>query len=122
METSQGRFKWTYGKAINLIKCLQELNGSYAKFSFLNIDSFQWLQGFEVIIVISHLQNYKFQVFVAAIFVLICFWHAFSFTFLIYIKLSIYSRLLYFNPGLNFSYNCNFFSTRLDNCQIQVAY
>ena len=52
METSQGHFKWTHGKAINLMKCLQELNSSYVKFSFLNIDSFQWLQGFEVTIVI----------------------------------------------------------------------
>ena len=44
MATSQGRFKWTNDKPINLIKCLQELYSSYVKFSFLNIDSFQqWL-------------------------------------------------------------------------------
>ena len=52
MATSQSRFKWTDGKLINLIKCLQESESSYVIFSFLNIDSFQWLQGFEVIIVI----------------------------------------------------------------------
>ena len=48
METSQGRFKWTDDKPINLRKCLQELDSSYVQFSFLNIDSFQCLQGFEV--------------------------------------------------------------------------
>ena len=50
--TSQRRFKQTDDKPINLIKCLQELDSSYVKFSYLNIDSFQWLQGFEIIIVI----------------------------------------------------------------------
>ena len=54
MATSQGRFKWTDIKPINLVKCLQELESSYGKFSFLNINSFQWLQGFEVIIVIQY--------------------------------------------------------------------
>ena len=75
MATSQGRFKWTDDKPINLVKCLQELDSSYVKFSFLNIDSFQWLQGFEVTIVINIklLKNYKFQYFVAAIFVFIFF-------------------------------------------------
>ena len=34
------------------MKCLEEFDSSYAKFSFLNIDSFQWLQAFEVVIVI----------------------------------------------------------------------
>ena len=52
MATSQGRFKWTDDKPINLIKCLQELDSSYVKLPLLNNDSFQWLQGFEVIIVI----------------------------------------------------------------------
>ena len=52
MMTSQARFKWTDDKLINLIKYLQEFDGSYAKFSFVNIDIFQWLQGFEVIIMI----------------------------------------------------------------------
>ena len=52
MATSQARFKLTDDKPINLIKCLQELDSSYIKFSFLNIDIFQWLQGLEVIIVI----------------------------------------------------------------------
>ena len=52
MATSQTRFIWTDDKPINLIKCLQEFDSSYVKFSFSNIDSFQWLQGFEVIIVI----------------------------------------------------------------------
>ena len=51
MATSQARFKWTDNKFLNLIKCLQEFDSSHVKFSFLNIDSFQWLQGFEVIIV-----------------------------------------------------------------------
>ena len=71
MATSQGRFKWTDDKPINLIKCLKELDSSYVKFAFLNIDSFQWLQGFEVTIVINIklLKNYKFQFFVAAILV-----------------------------------------------------
>ena len=49
---SQARFKWTDDKLINVIKCLQESDSSYEKFLFLNIYSFQWLQGFEVIIVI----------------------------------------------------------------------
>ena len=48
MVTSQGRFKWTDDKPINLIKCLQELDSSHVKFSVLNIDSFRWLQGFKV--------------------------------------------------------------------------
>ena len=39
-------------KIYHLIKCLHEFDGSYIKFSFLNTDSFQWLQGFEVIIAI----------------------------------------------------------------------
>ena len=52
MATSQARFKWTDNKLINRIKCLQEFDSSYVKFSFLYIDSFQWLPGFEVIIVI----------------------------------------------------------------------
>ena len=52
MATSQARFKWTDDKLISLVKCLQEFDISYVKFSFLNIDSFQWLQGFEVIMVI----------------------------------------------------------------------
>ena len=52
MATSQGHFKRADDKPINLIKCLQELNSSYVKISFLNNDSFRWLQGFEVIIVI----------------------------------------------------------------------
>ena len=41
MVTSQARFTWTDGKPINLIKYLQELESSYLKFSFLNIDSFR---------------------------------------------------------------------------------
>ena len=52
MATSQARLKQSNDKPINLIKCLQELGSSYVKFSFLKIDSFQWLQVFEVIIVI----------------------------------------------------------------------
>ena len=36
----------------NLMKCSQELDSSYVNFSFLNIDSFQWLQVFEVMVVI----------------------------------------------------------------------
>ena len=54
MATLQGCFKWTNDKLINLIKCLQEFASSYVKFSFLNIDSFQWLQRFEVIVVMEH--------------------------------------------------------------------
>ena len=54
MTTSKARFKWTDDKLNNLVKCLQEFESSYVKFSFLNIDSFQWLQVFEVIIVIKH--------------------------------------------------------------------
>ena len=52
LATSQGRFKWADDKTINLLKCLQELDSLYIKFSFLNIDSFQWLLGFEVMIMI----------------------------------------------------------------------
>ena len=52
MATSQAHFERADDKPINLIKCLQKLNSSYEKFSFLNIDSFQWLQRFEVIVVI----------------------------------------------------------------------
>ena len=48
METSQGRFKWTDEKPINLRKCLQELDSLYVQLTFSNIDSFQCLQGFEV--------------------------------------------------------------------------
>ena len=47
MSTSPGRFKWTDDKLINLIKCLQDFDSSNVKFSFLNIDGFQWLQGFK---------------------------------------------------------------------------
>ena len=36
MVTSQARFKWTDGKLINLIKCLQELKSSM---EFRNYDS-----------------------------------------------------------------------------------
>ena len=36
------------------IMAMQESESSYVKFSFLHIDSFQWLQGFEAIIVIKH--------------------------------------------------------------------
>ena len=52
MATAKARFKWTDDKLINLIKFLQEFDSSYVKFSFFNIDSFQCLRGFEVIIVI----------------------------------------------------------------------
>ena len=52
MANLQARFKWTDDNSINIIKCLQELDRSYVKFSFLNFDSFQSLHGFEVIIVI----------------------------------------------------------------------
>ena len=51
LATSQGRFKWADDKTINLLKCLQELDSLYVKFSFLNIGSFQWLLGFEVMII-----------------------------------------------------------------------
>ena len=66
LTTSQARFKWTNDKLINLIKYLQEFDSSNVKFSFLSIDSFQWLQGFEVIVVINInlLKNYKFRLFV----------------------------------------------------------
>ena len=40
MATSKARIKWINDKPINLIKCLQELDSSCVKFSFLNIDSF----------------------------------------------------------------------------------
>ena len=52
MATAKARFKWTDDKLINLIKFLEEFDSSYVKFSFFNIDSFQCLRGFEVIIVI----------------------------------------------------------------------
>ena len=52
MVTSQVRLKSTDDEPINLIRSLQEFDSLYGKFSFLNNDSFQWLQGFEVIIVI----------------------------------------------------------------------
>ena len=55
MTTSKASFKWTDDKLNNLVKCLQEFESSYVKFSFLNIDSFQWLQGLEVTIVIKQL-------------------------------------------------------------------
>ena len=55
MTTSKASFKWTNDKLNNLVKCLQEFESSYVKFSFLNIDSFQWLEGLEVIIVIKQL-------------------------------------------------------------------
>ena len=56
------------------------------------------------------MKNYKFQVFddcphLCFDLFLACFW----FSLLTFIKFSAYSRLLYFNPGLNFSYNCIFF-------------
>ena len=59
MATSQARFKWTNDKLSNLIKCLPKLKSSMElincdsniKFSFLHIDSFQWLQGFEVTVI-----------------------------------------------------------------------
>ena len=59
MVTSQARFKWTNEKLSNLIKCLPKLKSSMEltncdsniKFSFLHIDSFQWLQGFEVTVI-----------------------------------------------------------------------
>ena len=70
MSTSQARFKWTNGKSINLIKCLQELDSLYVKFSFLNIDSFQWLQGFKELQ--KRITNFNFLL-TAAIFVLIFF-------------------------------------------------
>ena len=54
MATSQASFKRTDDNSINIIKCLQELDSSYVKFSFLNFDSVQWLHGFEVTIVIQH--------------------------------------------------------------------
>ena len=52
MATSQARFKWTNDKLINLTKYLQEFKSSWAKFSFWNNDSFQWQQGFSLIMVI----------------------------------------------------------------------
>ena len=52
MATSLGRFKWTDDKPNNLVKFLHELDSSYVKISFLNIESFQWLQGLEVTIII----------------------------------------------------------------------
>ena len=55
MTTSKAHFKWTDDKLNNLVKCLQEFESLYVKFSFLNIDSFQWLEGLEVIIVIKQL-------------------------------------------------------------------
>ena len=52
--TSQSRFKWNNDKLSNLKKSIPELKSSYVKFSFWNINSFHWLQGFVVIIVIQH--------------------------------------------------------------------
>ena len=109
MPTSLAWFKWTDVKPINLKKCLQELDSSYVKFSFLNIDSFQWLQWFEVIIVwykINLFKNSKFQLFVDCSH--LCF-DLFLARFWFSTEFSIYSRLLYFNPGWNCSCNCNFF-------------
>ena len=103
MATSQGHFKCIDHKPINLIKCLQELDSSYVKFSFLNIDTYQW-QGFKVIIIlinINLLKNYKFQLFAAAIFFL-CFWNASGLSFLLSSNYQFNSKLLYFKPGGNF--------------------
>ena len=111
MTTSQTRFKWTDDKLINLIKCLEEFDSSYVNFSFLSID-WQWLQGFEVIIMIciNLLMYYKFQLFVDCSYLCFdLFLPRFRFSFLTFIKFHIYPRLLYFNPGWNFSYNYNFF-------------
>ena len=44
MATSQAYFEWTDDKYINIFTRIQKLS---VKFSFLNIDSLQWLQGFE---------------------------------------------------------------------------
>ena len=56
--------------------------------------------------------KYKFQFFVGCSHL---FFHLFlprsRFSFLTFIKFPIYPRLLYFNPGWNFSYNCNFFNS-----------
>ena len=41
MATSQESFKCIDHKPINLIKCLEELDSSQVKFSFLNIDIYQ---------------------------------------------------------------------------------
>ena len=57
MATSQGHFKWTDDKTINLMKFLQELESSYVKISFLKNE------------------NYKFQLFVVAIVFFFSFWH-----------------------------------------------
>ena len=83
MVTSQARCKWTNDKHINLIKCLQDLGSSCVKFSFLNI-CFNF-----------DFEHLCFDLFLAR------FW----FSLLTFIKFSIYSRLLYFNPGLKSPYN-----------------
>ena len=61
---STSTFRMTFHKLSNRIKCSQEfksfielhriynMHRSYVNFSFLNIRSFQWLQAFELIIVI----------------------------------------------------------------------
>ena len=49
--TSTFQMHWWHWWLISHIKCLQEFYSSYAKFSFFIIESFQWLQGFEAIIV-----------------------------------------------------------------------
>ena len=90
MATWQERFKWIDDKPIILIECLQELDSSYVKISFLNADSFQWLQGFEVIIMIyitlistitKHLEL-QISIFCCS-HLFICFWHASGLAFLL---------------------------------------
>ena len=123
-------FQMTFYKLTNLIKGLQEFKSfiefhgiynthrSYVKFSFLNIGSFQWLQAFEVIIVMLHWIIEELPIWTFRWLQPSLIWFVlprFQFSLLTFIEFSIYSRLFYFspswnifNPGRYFSYNCNF--------------
>ena len=112
MATSQARFKWTDDKLTNLIKCLQKFKSS----SNENLDENVPLPVSKSTPINNKKKKVKNNISInnpapklidnkrkhlerQLRFVSIC----------TFIKFFIYSRLLHFNPGWDFSYNCNFF-------------
>ena len=119
-------FRMTFYKLTNLIKGLQEFKSfiefhgiynthrSYVKFSFLNIGSFQWLQAFEVIIVMLHWIIEELPIWTFRWLQPSLIWFVlprFQFSLLTFIEFSIYSRLFS-------KYLLEIFSTRGDTFHI----
>ena len=116
-----------------VMKCSEEFDSSYEKFSFLNIDSFQWLQAFEVVsnsdITLTCWKIIHFNfLFTAAIFASTCFCRASGLAFLLWLNF-LFTRGYYISTRVeNFHIIATFFklvyrvkiSTRDENLHIII--